>query len=326
LATAVVAMHEAGGGDLPVDRATSVIEQALATLERDGDPDRLARAYAALFFVQWASARLVDATSTAERAIEYARAAGSEGRARRVTSLLSGLFVEGPMPVPRGIAECGRMLDEVGESPGARYPVLESLGWLHAAADHPADARRCLSEALSIVEEVGQKVDTLYVRMALAETERIGGNLERAEKLATDVVHELAEPDSTTAVLAASLLSRIKAERGDSEAALSLLEALPADPQAALFVRADWLRARALALLQLRRVDDALRTASDALMVVESTDLIVARGEAQEILGKVELVRGNAAEARRHLEAARDLYRQKDYTVALRNVEAELRT
>jgi class 3 adenylate cyclase/tetratricopeptide (TPR) repeat protein len=323
LATAVYAMYEIGMGTGSVTDTLPRIEGAIEVLERVGDHAGLARAYGALSYAYWGIGRLTETRRAADLTVTHARAAGLEARARRSMAVLSGTLYDGPTPIPEAIDLCHRMLEEIGESRNARYPLLESLAWLVSAEGRYEDARRYLEEGIAIADELGQSVDNLYHRLALAELEANAGRLDEAEVLATGVPEQLETMGSAQAGSGWAILSRIHTDRGNPSLGLATLRDEPPD-DADVFVRGVWLRSAALAHLRLGNLHRAEQFASKALSSVDSTDLVIHQAESNELLAAIAAARDDVSAAEQRLRASQAIYRAKQSRVALERVNAAL--
>ena len=314
---AVRAMFEAFLGPVNVKESTAIIEAALEEVRPSGDPAALSRVYGALAFTLGGVGRLAEAQAAGTAAVVNARAAGEEARARRVLAVMSGMLIDGPTPISEAIDWCTTTLDDVGESRNARYPLLESLGWLHSNAGRPAEARQAQTEASGVAKELGQVVDVELIALGLAETAAAGGDLDEAERYATGAARRLEELKAVQLVNAAAVLSRIRTAKGDPGSGLALIDAHPLSAEWDTFTKADWLRARALALLGLGRFEEAADVAAMNLEMVMPTELVVQQADALETAARIHLARDMRVEALRDLEAALDLNTKKGRTPAI---------
>ena len=239
---------------------------------------------------------------------------------------MSGMLIDGPIPISEAIDWCTTTLDDVGESRNARYPLLESLGWLHSYAGRPAEARQAQTEASGVAEELGQLVDVELIAMGLAETAAADGDLEEAERYATRAAGRLEELKAVQTANAAAVLSRIRTAKGDPGSGLALIDAHPLSAEWDAFTKADWLRARALALLGLGRLDEAADVAAQNLEVVIPTELMVQQADALETSARIHIARDMPVEAIRDLEAALDLNTRKERTPAIERTRELLAT
>ncbi|MCA1572721.1 MAG: AAA family ATPase, partial [Chloroflexi bacterium] len=304
VARAVRAMFEAFLGPVDVEHSTATIQEALEVVRNSADFAALSRVYGALAFTLGGVGRLVEAREAAEASVVNARAAGDEARARRGLAVMSGMLIDGPTPVSEAIEWCSKTLDDVGESRNARYPLLETLGWLYSYAGRPAEARRAQTEAKGVADELGQVVDVELIALGLAETAAADGELDEAERYATAAAERLEELKAIQIANAMAVLSRIRTARGDPVAGLELLDALPLNAEWDVFTKIDCLRARALALLGLGRLDEAAHVAQQTLEVIKPTELVVQQADALETSARIHLARNMIDDAMRNLEAA----------------------
>ena len=317
VARAVRATFEAFANPVDVERSTATARDAVEELRPSGDPGALARAYAALGFMLGSAGRLAEAQESLAASIDNARAAGDEMRARRSLAIMSGMLVDGPTPVSEAIDWCEQTLNDVGESRNARYPLLETLGWLHSYAGRPVEARRSLTEARAVAEELGQVIDVELIALGLAETAVADGDLDEAYRYATAAAERLEELGSVQVAGGTAILSRIRTAQGDPVAGLELVEARPLSADWDAFTKAEWLRARALALVALNRLDEAAATAEQNLNVVMPTELVVPQADALETAARIHLARGMLGDGMRDLEAALDRNTKKERPPAI---------
>jgi len=326
VARAVRAMFEAFLGPVDVRHSTATIQEALDEIRPSGDSAALARVYGALAFTLGGVGRLVEAREAGEASVVNARAAGDEARARRALAIMSGMLIDGPTPVSEAIDWCSKTLDDVGESRNARYPLLETLGWLYSYAGRPAEARRAQAEARSVALELGQVLDVELIALGLAETAAADGDLDEAERYATAAAERLEGLKAVQIASAIAVLSRIRTAKGDPGSGLELIDARPLTAEWDVFTKADWLRARALALLGLGRLDEAAAAAEQNVELVMPTELVVQQADALETAARIHLARDRPAEAIRDLEAALNLNTKKGRIASIQRTREVLAT
>ena len=311
VARAVRAMFEAFLGPVDVKHSTATIQEALEEVRPSGDSAALSRVYGALAFTLGGVGLLVDAWEAGEASVVNARAAGDEARARRALAVMSGMLIDGPRPLSEAIDWCSKTLEDVGESRNARYPLLETLGWLYSYAGRPAEARQAQAEARAVAQELGQVVDVELVALGLAETAAADGDLDEAERHAAAAAERLEELNAVQIANAIAVLSRVRTAKGDPGSGLELIDARPFNAEWDAFTKSDWLRARALALLGLGRLDEAAAVAEQNVELVMLTELVVQQADALETAARIHLARDRPAEAIRDLEASLDLNTKK---------------
>jgi len=326
VARAVHAMFEAFLGPVNVKESTATIEEALEVVRPSGDPAALSRVYGALAFTLGGVGRLVDAWEAGEASVVNARAAGDEARARRALAVMSGMLIDGPTPISEAIDWCSKTLDDVGESRNARYPLLETLGWLYSYAGRSAEARQAQIEARIVAQELGQVVDVELISLGLAETAAAVGDLDEAERYALASAGRLEELKAVQAADAFAVLSRIQTAKGDPLSGLELIDARPLSAEWDTFTKADWLRARALALLALGRLDEAAAVARQNVDLVMPTELVVQKADALETAARIHLAHGRRPEAIRDLEAALNLNTTKGRLASIHRTRELLAT
>ena len=306
VAMATRGMMEFGHG-VSISETLATIGSAVDELLPLAEPVPLARAYGALAYALWGAGRMDESWHASLTSVEYARAGGDDARVRRNLAVMSGALVDGPAPVGEGIAWCLRTLEEVGESRNARYPLLEALGWLYSAEGRHDAARRSFIDAKAVADELGQVLDSAYITLGLAEATAEAGDLDEAEAIASTLPEHLDRVGSNQAPGAYALLARIRTARGSAAAALELIDARPIEPEWDVYTQGDWLRARALALLALERLEEAAAAAERAIELLTPTELTVARAHAHETMGLIHLARNRPELAAPQLQAALDM-------------------
>ena len=168
-----------------------------------------------------------------------------------------------------------------------------------------------------MAQELGQIVDVELIALGLAETAAADGDLDEAERYAAAAAERLEELKSVQIANAIAVLSRVRTAKGDHGSDLELRDERPLSTEWDVFTKADWLRARALALLGLGRLDEAAALAEQNLALVLPTELMVQQADALETAARIHLARGMPSDAIRDLEAALDLNVKKERTPAI---------
>ena len=117
-----------------------------------------------------------------EQALAHAQAAGEEREATEIRLWLGNCLCYGPMPVGKVIARCQEMLEHAHGVRWVEASTLGMLAYLHAMADHPAEARSCYARTRAIFEELGMTFALAARAIIPAEIERMAGDLEAAER------------------------------------------------------------------------------------------------------------------------------------------------
>jgi class 3 adenylate cyclase/tetratricopeptide (TPR) repeat protein len=158
------------------------VHEVLATLERLGDHQGLARGWRLLGLDSYLRCHVGAAEEEFQRAIEHARIAGDE----RMEAGLAYVWVQaafwGPAPVADGIARC----EEIGRRAEGSYRVemaaLHTLAGLHAMQGRFQEARRLGDASVAIARKLGPNRFAAICGQFLGQTELLAGDPAAAEQ------------------------------------------------------------------------------------------------------------------------------------------------
>ncbi len=176
-------------------RAESLFEQAIAQLDAEADPLRVARMLGWLADTQWSLGQADRSRATLERALELVPSepteVGAELLAHQVRfRLLQGRYIEGAEVAERAIAMSDALgLDSVKVRVLNRYsPALVTLG-------EPERAEQIFEESLELARKVGDNDDLATALVNHADILHVYGRSADALEVLESAADELTESD-----------------------------------------------------------------------------------------------------------------------------------
>ncbi len=314
------------GDGVDDDAARRTADELLATFERHGDDNGIARCWRLLANVEAMGCRWGAAERAALATMEHARRAGDRVLELRLIPSLAGLAFWGPTPVPEAIARCEDLLRAAEGNSRAVALISQSLGHLVALQGRFEEGRRRCERARDDLLELGWNFDAALVSINLGPIELLAGRPEAAAAvLARDqqILRDMGEANyvSTTASFLAEAMRRM----GDLDAAARLVD------EAAELAAADdvlthlGLRStRARMLLDQDQLGAALAVAQEALQLAMSTDGPREQAKALLDLAEVHARRGEVEVARAFAEDGFARYAAKGDRMNARRAQALL--
>jgi tetratricopeptide (TPR) repeat protein len=279
-----------GGTEITKQELERGAEAALAVFKELGDAGGQAWARYVLGIARSSQFRNEAATGALEQAAASARLAGDDALEASCLGLLSGVLIDGPMPVAEVIeraekalaAASTRMLEQV---------LLWHLAYLHAEQGRFDRARDFLGRARALTKEFGTEIDVALAASHGGDVERLGGNAVAAEeefRRSYEILERLGETtwrSTVAADLAGTLVDQNRLE--EAEHFLRISGELAASDDLASQVAHCLVSARAKA----ERGDfvEAERVARDALSLLAGTDAFDVRAAA--LLGLAQVLR-----------------------------------
>jgi len=262
-----------------------------------------------------------DSEAALDRALAAARGAGDRRRSNAVLAAAPLVSLWGPSPVSRATGRCLDVVRIVRITRGSRaveatavrcQAVLEALG------GRIGDARRMIASARHMVEDLG-------LAHALLETEVFAGIIEMLGGRHADAARHLrrAHEEYTTrrvpadAAHAAALLARAVLSQGDADAAERLTNDAEQHGGDDLRTAITWRSVRAECAARRGAADEALRLATEAVAIADTTDALLDQAHARVSLSAVLRAAGRQQEASAHAEAAVQLFERKGASVQL---------
>ena len=310
-------------GTAGADETLAQAERAIQVFEEQEDDRGLARAWQLVGAVrgplQGCRAASAEAVS---HALSYYRA--TDFAARGCFSMLAAAAWHGPEPVDEAIGRCARLLADDRIDRGSRADVLSQSAPLEAYRGCFDQAREQLSRARETYAEpghgVGLAADWAY---AAARVEQLAGDHGAAEVILRDGCKTL-ERHGDRAWLATHLavLSEVLYAQGRHSEALDCAdEAMRLAPIDDLTAQVLWRRARARAFVRDDREGDSERLVREALELLEPTDELSAKGEAQLDLAEVLALSGRGVDAQAAARRGLQLLEEKGNDIVARRAQ-----
>ncbi len=300
------------------DEVQAACDEMIPALEREEAHLELAQAWRALVLVNGVAGRFSAAGEALERAIEHARRAGNERLAARSQAALALNSLQGPLPVPQGIAECERLLATGLRDRQLECNVMCALAQLRAMNGEIDVARALMRRSRAMLRDLGQGVFVASTGIDLARVELQGGDLALAQReIRADCDFLAAKGETYFLSTLTALLARIVRDQGRDDEALALTrdaEAItaPEDTES----QALWRMVRAPILARAGDPAQAEQLAREALAQVRRTEAPILQGDALAELAAVLAAAGRGEEARATIAEAIALYAAKGNRVA----------
>ncbi len=294
-----------------VARALREAEAARAELDSLGDEEGRDRALileARLWFFLGRSARSLEmATGLLERGRIPPRSR------RALVNEASGALYFGPQPVEEAFEALERAAANVGPSVGAEARIQKTMCGLLGMAGRFDEARAAARRSSELFAELGTPMRDVLSNQIVAETERLAGEFEAAERIfrasheAFETIGETGFNSTVCGRLAEVLCDLERYDEADEFAERSRTMAAEDD----FASQAVWRQARALVLAHRGDHDGALALADESVAINETTDYVAWQGDALEARGRVLAAAGRLDEARRTYGDALDRYDRK---------------
>jgi class 3 adenylate cyclase/tetratricopeptide (TPR) repeat protein len=294
-------LHGHSGG-LP--GLTADLRSLLPRLEESGDAHDVLRGLQILAEVYWLQGQVAEAERHMKHALALAqRVADHRQVSQALTELAFYAFI-GPTPAVEAIERCHRLLADAGADRRMRADLLSTLSGLRAMRGEWALARELSAESTGIYEDLGLRLPAAQASVQYAMRELVSGDPLAAEAMARAGYDELAAmgeagyQSSCAALLAHALSLQGLHHEAGRYARLSEELADPGD----VIGQFHWRVAQARVLVGNGRTAEAVQLAEAAHRQVESSDLLIFRGDALFELAGALRADGRVAEA---LDAAR---------------------
>ncbi|HEY2775371.1 MAG TPA: adenylate/guanylate cyclase domain-containing protein [Candidatus Binatia bacterium] len=254
-----------------------------------------------------------------DRALAAARGAGDRRRANTVLAIAPIAALWGPSPVTRASGRCldvVRVLRITQGAPAVEAVALSCQGVLEALRGRTEAARRMITSAHKMVEELGITQRVLEADVSAGLVELLEGDAPAAERNLRGAYEGLRDLGlGIGAAQASALLARaLLAQNRDAEAeALSYESELLAgdDLKAAIA----WRGVRAEALARRGEHDAAVELATAAVELASATDALLDHADARLALAAALRAAGRDAEADAEERRARELWDAKGATL-----------
>jgi class 3 adenylate cyclase/tetratricopeptide (TPR) repeat protein len=315
-----------GAAEASPDELEAVGREAISFFTRTGDDLGLARAWfvvAEANNIRMSKGRQQDA---AKRALDFAKRAGASREQANGLSDWMDCLISGATPLPEVVSEIGGCLHEFETRPRVMVPIRSSLALCSALQGRFDEARKEFDRSVSLAEDLGLKDMRESSEWIRGTIERWAGNLSEAETALRRAYVQL-QGVSDLGYLASlgPWLAEVLIRGNRFNEALNLIEESEhLAPQYDVHAQFSWRIARALALSKTGRHSEGIGLAREAVRMVERTDDLLLTGEGLSILGEVQALADERAQARTILERALTLYERKGATALIGRTEVQL--
>jgi class 3 adenylate cyclase/tetratricopeptide (TPR) repeat protein len=281
-------------------------QEATAILEAEGDLEGLAEAWQLTGMARlWLGDSPADQQAF-ERAIAYARQAGSRRAQLNAGTCLVCTFMLLPVPADAAITRAEQLLQTANGEPWAEAGILIPLSLVYAYAGRIDDARAAIARIQSVYDRSGAKISWAMGATSAGHVEQIAGDAAAAEhhlREAYETYHAMGEQGylSTVAgVLAEALyaLGRIGEARQMTEEVQAV--AAPGDIDA----QARWRSVRAKVLARGGQFPAARALLDEASALVSQTSWAALQAETLLARAEVDRLAGAPEQAEASLRAA----------------------
>ena len=305
------------------DRVRSVAEQAASLFDQTGDQAGLARAWHLVSMVEWDLGQAGKQLPALERALEHARQSGDAFETAEILLSVTAALVRGPTPVPLGIAQAERIIDQYPSNRGAEAYMCHALAHLRARLGDFDAAREAAARYRGFLHDTGQMIGYWRAAEVLFDVEMLAGDTRTANAVAEEAYAKLVERDDRWPYLCAFLAQARYALGRFGDAA----EVAEIAASSAIAIE------RALGLSVLARVraregdvTAATELIGEAVAIVEGTDFLFDRGTVQLDRAEVMELLGRNEEARTARERALEMFEGKGDLVSVARTRSLLET
>jgi class 3 adenylate cyclase/tetratricopeptide (TPR) repeat protein len=300
-------------------------EQVLVEAERLGDQNVCDLAILAIGLQSFFLGQTAEAMRTLDQLSDRAPSMGRRERAEVAAQLVVCAHF-GWVPVADAFAVLDRAAELRGDSLAGRAHDLKVRGAVTGMTGQFDEARAMFNEADALYDELGAPTIKVTTDQVVAETLRLEGRLEDAERVlrqmyeAYSAMGETGFNSTVCGVLAAVLCDQGRSEEAHAFAQRS--RELSAEDDFAS--QTEWRTAEARVLVDRGMLDDALRLADEAIGISEGTDYLDRRGDCHEVRGLVLDAAGRGDDARAAYGEALALYTRKGNVVAAARVRQRI--
>jgi class 3 adenylate cyclase/tetratricopeptide (TPR) repeat protein len=306
--------------------ALAEAERAIPVLERAGDDGALARAWEAVFEVNWLRGQLTAARAAAERGLAHAERARDDrqqGRLRIARTASAGF---GLVPQDEMAEEMERDLAWARRTGSLWLEALliQAMGTLQARRGDPQGGEKLIELGMSTIAELGMRIfaaglvpnwiwhvtdDPVVIEARLRES--YSALLEAGDK---------AMVGSVAASLGEALYRQGRYEEAEEMVRVGEDTAGADD----IYLQVLWRAVRAKLLARRELFGEAEGLAREAVALAYESEYVDARSDAQLALGEVLRLAGRTGEAEEALEEARALHEAKGNVLQVERVRTLL--
>ena len=306
--------------------ALAECERATAILEAEGDLEGLAGAWLLAGKVRfWLGDSPADQQAL-ERAIAYARQAGSRRLQIQASSWLLATFLYLPIPADTAIARAEQLLQTANGEPWAEAEILGPISLIYAYAGRFAEAREAIARAQSVYGRSGAKIKAAMVATAAGQIELTAGDPATAERHlreAYQTFHAMGERGylgTLNGCLAEALYAQ--GQLGDAQQITE--EAQAAATPGDIDAQARWRAARAKILAHRGQFPAAQTLLDEAAALVSPTSWAALQAEILVAKAEVSQLAGAPEQAAASLRAALRIYKDRHATPLVDQTAAAL--
>jgi tetratricopeptide (TPR) repeat protein len=260
-----------------------------------------------------------------EQALAHAEAAGEEREATEIRLWLGNCLCYGPMPVGKVIVRCQEMLEHAHGVRWVEASTLGMLAYLHAMADHPAEARSCYARTRAIFEELGMTFALAARAIIPAEIERMAGDLEAAERelvAGHDLLEAIGENELRSTI--AATLGHVLYDQGrDDDAERFARASQSAAAEDDIGSQVLWRSALAKIVARRDGAAEADDLAWEAVRLAATTDMLSLHGASLLDLARVSAALNGGKPPGHIVEEAIRLFERKEDAASLRRAGLE---
>jgi predicted ATPase/DNA-binding SARP family transcriptional activator len=309
------------------DEALALAERAIPLFEELRDEAGLARAARLVGEVEWLRGRVSRAAVSWERALVHARAAGDRHEQLEDLFWIAAAQEWGPAPAGDALARLEAVHEEGGGDPrlAAAVAILKSKPT--AMEGRFDEARALIVAGRATFLDLGLRVrGTMAPATHLGFVELLAGNPGAAVSVLRSGYEALAEmgEKSYLSTVSANLAEALYEDGRYEEAERFSAESEAAAALDDLVSQVGWRTVRAKLRARDGEADEALRLATEAVALADTTEFVDEQAGAREALACVLEADGLADEAREALAEALELYEAKGNRVAAARTKARL--
>lgn len=291
-----------------VERAQAEGRRAMAVFERHGDRRGLGRAWNLVGRGLWHSGRAAQAEEALEEGLRHARAAEDTWAETDILTMLGAGLAQGPRPAEESARRAEAILEEKRGDRTIEAYMLHALAHLRAWQGRFDEARECARRYSSILRENGMLTSWAESLEAAADVERSAGNTGEAIRLLREGQEAFEAMGIPEQVLLPFLAAALYQENRLDEAEEAAVKAREV-PHPLWGTVATGVLARIRA--RQGRGEEAERLAQEALARFETTDFPVFLGRALVDFAEVLRILRREEEALPVLEQAVEVFERK---------------
>jgi tetratricopeptide (TPR) repeat protein len=285
------------GEDDAIDWRRKKVEDAIVVFERVGEVDGTVQALSLLAVTEQDAMQGARTLAVADRLITIGRATGHSVARDGGARVLALSLLDGPIPTDQGIERCSELL-EATPGPGRAIP-MQFIAELLAARGEFEQARSMLAESQQVTEALGLSMNLMMSKWTEGAIEALAGRWTVAETSLRQLHEVLVDADEGWAIGGVgALLGEVLLEQDRLDEARELITAARAHAAPrSIYYQAWWRRAMARVEARDGRHEQAVSLAREALALIEGSDWLYFKAEAELALAEVLQHAGSEHEA-----------------------------